>query len=149
MKSESISTNLRACVVGAGRMGADHIERLTRRIVGAEVSVVVRRRRFARKEGCRNDSIGCGGLQYRTGLGPRRCRCSCYRDPWFSSQRHVASGSGAGLADFVRETINPRRALLLGNPGGRAAIWKETYPGWLHAPLRCRISASTWPNHVR
>jgi myo-inositol 2-dehydrogenase / D-chiro-inositol 1-dehydrogenase len=41
MKSESISTKLRVCVVGAGTMGADHIERLARRIVGAEVSVVV------------------------------------------------------------------------------------------------------------
>jgi hypothetical protein len=27
MKSGSISANLRVCVVGAGRMGADHIER--------------------------------------------------------------------------------------------------------------------------
>jgi len=34
-------TNLRVCVVGAGAMGADHIERLARRIAGAEVSVVV------------------------------------------------------------------------------------------------------------
>jgi myo-inositol 2-dehydrogenase/D-chiro-inositol 1-dehydrogenase len=41
MKSESISTNLRVCVVGAGKMGADHIERLARRTVGAEVSIVV------------------------------------------------------------------------------------------------------------
>src|SRR6267378_1264951 len=41
MKSESISTNLGVCVVGAGKMGADHIERLTRRIDRAEVSVVV------------------------------------------------------------------------------------------------------------
>jgi myo-inositol 2-dehydrogenase/D-chiro-inositol 1-dehydrogenase len=41
MKSEPVSTNLRVCVVGAGKMGADHIERLTRRIVGAEVSAVV------------------------------------------------------------------------------------------------------------
>ena len=41
MKSGSISTNLKVCVVGAGKMGADHIERLSRRIVGAEVSVVV------------------------------------------------------------------------------------------------------------
>ena len=41
MKSESIPTKLRVCVVGAGKMGADHIERLTRRIVGAEVSAVV------------------------------------------------------------------------------------------------------------
>ena len=41
MKSGSISANLRVCVVGAGKMGADHIERLSRRIVGAEVAVVV------------------------------------------------------------------------------------------------------------
>jgi hypothetical protein len=41
MKSESMSTNLRVCVVGAGLMGADHIARLTSRIVGAEVSAVV------------------------------------------------------------------------------------------------------------
>src|SRR6202040_4403597 len=41
MKSESMSTNLRVCVVRAGLLGADHIERLTRRIVGAEVSAVV------------------------------------------------------------------------------------------------------------
>ena len=41
MESGSISTNLRVCVVGAGKMGADHIERLSRRIVGAEVAVVV------------------------------------------------------------------------------------------------------------
>jgi myo-inositol 2-dehydrogenase/D-chiro-inositol 1-dehydrogenase len=41
MKSDPISTNLRVCVVGAGRMGADHIDRLTRRIVGAEVSAAV------------------------------------------------------------------------------------------------------------
>jgi myo-inositol 2-dehydrogenase / D-chiro-inositol 1-dehydrogenase len=34
-------TNLRVCVVGAGKMGADHIERLTRRIVGAEVAAAV------------------------------------------------------------------------------------------------------------
>jgi myo-inositol 2-dehydrogenase/D-chiro-inositol 1-dehydrogenase len=41
MKSGSNSENLEVCVVGAGRMGADHIERLARRIVGAEVTVVV------------------------------------------------------------------------------------------------------------
>jgi myo-inositol 2-dehydrogenase / D-chiro-inositol 1-dehydrogenase len=41
MKAESMSTNLRVCVVGAGLMGADHIARLKGRIVGAEVSVVV------------------------------------------------------------------------------------------------------------
>jgi myo-inositol 2-dehydrogenase / D-chiro-inositol 1-dehydrogenase len=41
MKPESFSTNLKVCVVGAGKMGADHVERLARRIVGAEVSVVV------------------------------------------------------------------------------------------------------------
>jgi myo-inositol 2-dehydrogenase/D-chiro-inositol 1-dehydrogenase len=41
MKSDPISTNLRVCVVGAGRMGADHIDRLRRRIVGAEVSAAV------------------------------------------------------------------------------------------------------------
>src|ERR1700722_10697766 len=41
MKFRNISTNLRVCVIGAGKMGADHIERLARRIVGAEVSVVV------------------------------------------------------------------------------------------------------------
>ena len=41
MKSESVSNKLGVCVVGAGRMGADHIERLTRRIVAAEVSAVV------------------------------------------------------------------------------------------------------------
>src|SRR3981081_1136311 len=41
MNSKSISTNLRVCVVGAGKMGADHIERLTHRIGGSDVSVVV------------------------------------------------------------------------------------------------------------
>jgi myo-inositol 2-dehydrogenase/D-chiro-inositol 1-dehydrogenase len=41
MKPESILANLRVCVVGAGKMGADHIDRLTRRIVGAEVSAAV------------------------------------------------------------------------------------------------------------
>jgi myo-inositol 2-dehydrogenase / D-chiro-inositol 1-dehydrogenase len=41
MKPKSISTNLKVCVVGAGKMGADHVERLAHRIVGAEVSVVV------------------------------------------------------------------------------------------------------------
>jgi myo-inositol 2-dehydrogenase/D-chiro-inositol 1-dehydrogenase len=41
MKPKSISTNLKVCVIGAGKMGADHVERLARRIVGAEVSVVV------------------------------------------------------------------------------------------------------------
>jgi myo-inositol 2-dehydrogenase / D-chiro-inositol 1-dehydrogenase len=41
MKPEKLAANLRICVVGAGKMGADHIERLARRIVGAEVSVVV------------------------------------------------------------------------------------------------------------
>jgi predicted dehydrogenase len=41
MKSASCPTNLRVCVVGAGLMGADHIERLTHRIFGAEVSAVV------------------------------------------------------------------------------------------------------------
>jgi myo-inositol 2-dehydrogenase / D-chiro-inositol 1-dehydrogenase len=41
MTSTSIPTKLRVCVVGAGKMGADHIDRLTRRIVGAEVSAVV------------------------------------------------------------------------------------------------------------
>jgi myo-inositol 2-dehydrogenase / D-chiro-inositol 1-dehydrogenase len=41
MKPESFSTNLKVCVVGAGKMGADHIERLTHHIVGAEVVMVV------------------------------------------------------------------------------------------------------------
>ena len=35
------SGNLRVCVVGAGRMGADHIHRLAHRIVGAQVAAVV------------------------------------------------------------------------------------------------------------
>jgi len=39
--TEDLSTKLRVCVVGAGKMGADHIERLAGRIVGAEVTVVV------------------------------------------------------------------------------------------------------------
>ena len=70
MKSESIPTKLRVCVVGAGKMGAG-IERLTRRIVGAEVSAC-RRRRFARKKGCRSDSLSCGGLRYQSGFWTRR-----------------------------------------------------------------------------
>jgi myo-inositol 2-dehydrogenase/D-chiro-inositol 1-dehydrogenase len=41
MESETISTNLKVCVVGAGKMGADHIERLARRIIGAELAVAV------------------------------------------------------------------------------------------------------------
>lgn len=41
MKDKSVSTNIGVCVVGAGKMGADHIERLTRRTDGAKVSVVV------------------------------------------------------------------------------------------------------------
>jgi myo-inositol 2-dehydrogenase / D-chiro-inositol 1-dehydrogenase len=41
MKSESNSTNLRVCVVGAGKMGTDHIKRLTNRIDSAQVSIVV------------------------------------------------------------------------------------------------------------
>lgn len=41
VSAELMLTNLRVCVVGAGKMGADHIERLTRRIVGAEVAAVV------------------------------------------------------------------------------------------------------------
>src|SRR5260370_13199829 len=36
-----MATNLRVCVVGAGIIGANHIERLASRIEGAEVSVVV------------------------------------------------------------------------------------------------------------
>src|ERR1700758_2609805 len=36
-----MSTNLRVCVVGAGLIGANHIERLASRIEGADVSVVV------------------------------------------------------------------------------------------------------------
>jgi myo-inositol 2-dehydrogenase / D-chiro-inositol 1-dehydrogenase len=36
-----MSVALRVAVVGAGLMGADHVERLARRIVGAEVAVVV------------------------------------------------------------------------------------------------------------
>jgi myo-inositol 2-dehydrogenase / D-chiro-inositol 1-dehydrogenase len=41
MKKNAMPTQLRVCVVGAGKMGADHVDRLTHRIVGAEVSVVV------------------------------------------------------------------------------------------------------------
>ncbi|MBV8095871.1 MAG: Gfo/Idh/MocA family oxidoreductase [Acetobacteraceae bacterium] len=37
----STDTNLRVIIIGAGRMGADHVERLTRRIAGAEVAAVV------------------------------------------------------------------------------------------------------------
>lgn len=41
MKPEPSPRNLGVCVVGAGRIGTDHIERLARRIVGAEVTAVV------------------------------------------------------------------------------------------------------------
>jgi myo-inositol 2-dehydrogenase/D-chiro-inositol 1-dehydrogenase len=41
VKPESKSTNLRVCVVGAGLIGANHIERLASRIEGVDVSVVV------------------------------------------------------------------------------------------------------------
>ena len=36
-----MSENLRVAVIGAGRMGADHVQRLNRRITGAEVAAVV------------------------------------------------------------------------------------------------------------
>jgi myo-inositol 2-dehydrogenase/D-chiro-inositol 1-dehydrogenase len=36
-----VSPSLRIVVIGAGRMGADHVDRLTRRIVGAKVAAVV------------------------------------------------------------------------------------------------------------
>jgi myo-inositol 2-dehydrogenase / D-chiro-inositol 1-dehydrogenase len=39
--NKSASENLKVCVVGAGRMGVDHIKRLAHRIVGAEVAVAV------------------------------------------------------------------------------------------------------------
>ncbi len=41
MGCETMSTNLRVAVVGAGRMGVDHVDRLTHRIRGAEVAAVV------------------------------------------------------------------------------------------------------------
>ncbi|MBV8142680.1 MAG: Gfo/Idh/MocA family oxidoreductase, partial [Verrucomicrobia bacterium] len=34
-------THLKVCVVGAGNMGADHIKRLARRIVGAEMTAAI------------------------------------------------------------------------------------------------------------
>jgi len=41
LKGTTLSENLRVAVIGAGRMGADHIERLHHRIAGAEVAAVV------------------------------------------------------------------------------------------------------------
>jgi hypothetical protein len=62
-------------------------------------------------------------------LRPLRRQSSCHRDARFSSRRGVAPGSGAGLADSVRETIDPGCGVLVENRGGRAGTWKETYPG--------------------
>ena len=100
MKTESMSTNLRVCVVGAGLMGADHIARLTGRIVGAEVSAVVDADASRAKKAV--EAIPTAVALSNVGqASTRRCQCSPHRDPWFPSQRHVASGSGAGFADSV------------------------------------------------
>ena len=115
MKSESIPSKLRVCVVGAGRMGADHIDRLTRRIVGADVSAVVDADVSRAKKAVEAIPSAAAVSDIAQALDQEDVNCSPYRDPWFSSQRHVASGSGAGLANSVRETINPGRAVLLGN----------------------------------
>ncbi len=90
MKSESNSSKLRVCVVGAGRMGADHIERLTRRIVGAEVSAVVDADVSRAKKAVEGIPFSRGGFRYRTGSGPGGCQLSPNCHPWFSPQRNVA-----------------------------------------------------------
>ena len=86
MKSQSNSGKLRVCVVGAGRMGADHIERLTRRIVGAEVSQQWLTQTFREQKGRRRDSLSRRGFRYRTGSGPGGCQLSPNCHPWFSTE---------------------------------------------------------------
>jgi acetaldehyde dehydrogenase (acetylating) len=147
MKSESISTNLEVCVVGAGKMGADHIERLTGRIDGAEVSVVVDADLSRAQKAVEAIHSAVAVSNIGQALDREDVDAVLIATPGFLHRDMLLQVLERDLPILCEKPLTP--AALLGNLGSRAATWKETDPGWLYAPLRCGISAPTRPHPFR
>jgi len=92
-------------------MGADHIERLTTRLVGAEVSAVVdadaarAKKAVEAIDGGASPDVGKPWIEKTVNARPDWT-------PWFLHQRHVASGSGAGYTILCEKTIIGLRRVL-------------------------------------
>ena len=148
MKTESMSTNLRVCVVGAGLMGADHIARLTRRIIGAEVSPVVDADASRAKKAVEATPSAVALSNIEQALDREDVNAVLIATPGFLHRDMLLQVRERDLPILCEKPLTPGRAVLLGNPGGRATTREETHPGRLHASLRYGIPAPTGHHHV-
>src|SRR5262252_9309888 len=55
-------------------------------------------------------SVGRGGIEYRTGIGPRRCRCGRYRYPGFLHKEMLLQVRERGLPILCEKPLTPDAA---------------------------------------
>jgi myo-inositol 2-dehydrogenase / D-chiro-inositol 1-dehydrogenase len=149
MKSGSISTNLKVCVVGAGKMGADHIERLSRRIVGAEVAVVVDADVSRAKKAAEATPSATALPDIGQALGRKDVDAVVIATPGFLHKEMLLQVRERGLPILCEKPLTPDAASSWEIVEAEQRFGKEVYPSWLHATLRCRISVPAKTHHVR
>jgi myo-inositol 2-dehydrogenase / D-chiro-inositol 1-dehydrogenase len=107
---KSSSANLRVCVVGAGKMGADHVERISRRIAGAEVTVVVDADAARASEAVKSTPSGVPMSDIKEALGRADVDAVLIATPGFLHKDMVLEAMERGLPILCEKPLTPDAA---------------------------------------
>jgi myo-inositol 2-dehydrogenase / D-chiro-inositol 1-dehydrogenase len=101
---------LRVCVIGAGKMGADHVERLSHRITGAEVTVVVDADVARANEAVKSTPSGVPMSDIKGALGRADVDAVLIATPGFLHRDVVLEAMERGLPILCEKPLTPDAA---------------------------------------
>jgi myo-inositol 2-dehydrogenase / D-chiro-inositol 1-dehydrogenase len=101
---------LRVCVIGAGKMGADHVERLSHRIAGAEVTVVVDADIARAGEAVKSTPAGVPISDIKEALGRTDVDAVLIATPGFLHKDMVLEAMQLGLPILCEKPLTPDAA---------------------------------------
>lgn len=101
---------LRVCVIGAGKMGADHVERLSHRIAGAEVTVVVDADVARANEAVKSTPSGVPMSDIKGALGRADVDAVLIATPGFLHRGMVLEAMERGLPILCEKPLTPDAA---------------------------------------
>src|ERR1700757_1863211 len=101
---------LRVCVIGAGKMGADHVERLSHRIAGAEVTVVVDADIARAGEAVKSTPAGVPISGIKEALGRTDVDAVLIATPGFLHKDMVLEAMELGLPILCEKPLTPDAA---------------------------------------
>ena len=134
-----MTETLRVAVIGAGRMGADHIQRLNTRIHGAEVAAVVDVD-LARAQAAIEGIPGAVALaDAEEALNNGDVNAVLIATPGFLHEDILLKAIAKDIPILCEKPLTPDAESSLEDRPGRGGAGPQAHPGRLHAPLRRRV----------